>query len=189
MNLFLSQLYLKWSNFLTSLKINAQRNFFFKNPESSIHPSFKLGGGNVLDISKDAVFTFAENVFFNQHNFIAVKNNAKLKIGKNTYITRGTISCLSEIEIGDNCLLGEGMKLFDHNHKYTTDPFSVLKTDFNVGKIKIGNNVWTGANVTILKGVTIGDNVILGVNVFIHKDVPSNSIVTLNQELNIKAIS
>ena len=75
------------------------------------------------------------------------------------------------------------MKLFDHNHKYTQNPFSVSKTDFNVGKIKIGNNVWTGANVTVLKDVTIGDNCIIGTGVLVHKDVPSNSIIKAKQEL------
>ncbi|WP_417427777.1 acyltransferase [Halpernia sp.] len=165
-----------------------QRNLFFKNSKSSIHPSFKLGINNVLDISPEAIFDFDENVTINQNNFITVKQNAKLKIGKNTYITRATISCLNEIEIGENCILGEGMKLFDHNHKHTANPFSVSKTEFTTGKIKMGNNVWTGANVTILKNVTIGDNVILGANTLIFKDVPSNNIVTLKQEQNLKQI-
>ena len=77
------------------------------------------------------------------------------------------------------------MKLFDHNHKYTKDPFSVAKTDFNIGFIKMGNNVWTGANVVILKDVTIGDNVIIGAGCVIHKDVPANSIIVNKQEHKI----
>jgi acetyltransferase-like isoleucine patch superfamily enzyme len=185
---FLSKLFLKSSKFLSNFKRIAQRNLFLQNSKSNIHSSFKLGTDNFLDISPAAIFNFAENVTLNQNNFITVKNNAHLKIGKNTYITRATISCLGEIEIGENCILGEGMKLFDHNHKHTTNPFSVSKTEFNIGKIKIGNNVWTGANVTILKDVTIGDNVILGANTLIFKDVPSNSIVKLKQEISVKAV-
>ncbi|WP_276700132.1 acyltransferase [Chryseobacterium sp.] len=118
----------------------------------------------------------------NQANFITVKPNARLIIGDETYITRATISCLGEIEIGKNCILGEGMKIFDHNHQYAKEPFSVSKIDFNIGKVKIGNNTWTGANVTILKDVTIGDNVILGAGCIIHKDVPSNSIIINKQD-------
>lgn len=44
------------------------------------------------------------------------------------------------------------------------------------GKIKIGNNVWLGENVTILKGVTIGDNVIIGLGSIVTRDIPSNSV-------------
>ena len=185
---FLSKLFLKLSYFLNNLKRIAQRNLFLQNSKSNIHSSFKLGTDNFLDISPTAVFNFAENTTINQNNFITVKNDANLKIGKGTYITRATISCLGTIEIGEDCILGEGMKLFDHNHNYTTEPFLVSKTNFSIGKIKIGNNVWTGANVTILKGVTIGDNVILGAGVLIFKDIPPNSIVTLKQEITVKPI-
>lgn len=181
----LSKIAVKYNSALRYLLVHSQRKLFFRNPKSKIHHSFKLGGNNVLDLSPEAVFEIAENVTLNSNNFITVKQNARLKIGKETYITRATISCLGEIEIGENCILGEGMKLFDHNHQYTTNPFSVAKTEFNIGKIKIGNNVWTGANVTILKDVTIGDNCIIGTGVLIYKDVPDNSIVKLNQVLKI----
>ena len=51
--------------------------------------------------------------------------------GKNTYITKLPLRVYEKIEIGENCILGEGMKIFDHNHQYTTEPFSVSKTEFN----------------------------------------------------------
>lgn len=165
--------------------INAKNRDLFFTRKSSVHHSFKLGSGNFLDISPDAEFQFGKNVSINQANFITVKSNAKLIIGDETYITRATISCLGEIEIGKNCILGEGMKIFDHNHQYTKEPFSVSKTDFSIGKVKLGNNVWTGANVTILKDVTIGDNVILGAGCVIHKDVAANSIIINKQDHKI----
>jgi len=156
------------------------RDFFFTS-KSKIHPSFRVGSNNMIEISPDASFFIGRNVTVNQSNFITVKPNAKMIIGDNTYITRSTISCLGEIEIGENCILGEGMKIFDHNHQYTKDPFSVSKTDFNIGKVKIGDNVWTGANVIILKDVTIGSNVILGAGCVIHKDVPDNAVIVNSQ--------
>ena len=179
-------LFLKIRNFYNSFIIAHQRSLFFTQG-SSISSDFKIGANNFLDISNDAQFEIGKNVMINQNNFITVKNNGTLKIGDNTYITRATISCLGEVEIGKNCILGEGMKIFDHNHQYTKEPFFVSKTDFNVGKVKMGNNVWTGANVTILKDVTIGDNVIIGAGCVIHKDVPANSTI-INQQ-NHKIIS
>ncbi|MDY3521214.1 acyltransferase [Riemerella anatipestifer] len=159
------------------------RKKFFANSKSQVHASFRLGGYNTLDIHSKAVFNIAENVMINQNNFITVKKGARLNIGKDTYITRATISCLEEITIGENCILGEGLKIFDHNHSYTQEPFSVSKTEFNTAPIKIGNNVWTGANCIILKGVTIGDNVIIGAGCTIYKDIPANSIVINKQDL------
>ncbi|SFT56146.1 transferase hexapeptide (six repeat-containing protein) [Chryseobacterium formosense] len=177
----LGRFFIKLRNFANSC-IDAQNRELFFTDKSIVDSSFKLGSNNFLDISDDAEFRFGKNVTINHSNFITVKNNAKFSIGDGTYITRATISCLGEIEIGENCILGEGMKIFDHNHQYTKEPFSVSKTDFNIGKVKIGNNVWTGTNVIILKDVTIGDNVILGAGCVIHKDVPSNSIIINKQD-------
>ncbi len=187
MKSLLGLLFIKIRNFVKSCISAKQRSAFFTSG-SKIHPSFKLGSHNFIDISPDSQFEINENVTLNQNNFITVKSGAKLNIGKNTYITRATISCLGEISIGENCILGEGMKIFDHNHQYTKNPFSVSKTDFNIGKVKMGNNVWTGANVVILKDVTIGNNVILGAGCVIHKDVPDNSIIINKQDQMIKPL-
>ena len=159
--------------------------FFKQNSKSQISSTFKLGINNYYDISSSAIIKIGNDVTINESNYLTVKKNAEFSIGDNTYITRATISCLGKIEIGDNCILGEGMKLFDHNHQYSKEPFSVAKTDFNIGFIKMGNNVWTGANVVILKDVTIGDNVIIGAGCVIHKDVPSNSIIVNKQDHRI----
>ncbi len=180
MKRFLGSVFILLTNFVHACIIVRQRSLFF-NDKSTIDPSFRLGRDNFLDIGPESIFRIGKNVTINQHNFITVKPGAILNIADNTYITRATISCLGNIEIGENCILGEGMKIFDHNHQYTKNPFSVSKTDFNIGKVTIGNNVWTGANVVILKDVTIGDNVIIGAGCVIHKDVPSGSIV-LNKQ-------
>jgi acetyltransferase-like isoleucine patch superfamily enzyme len=179
--------FIKLKNFVNLCVISNQRKYF-STSGSNVHQSFKIGPDNFFDISQDAQFDIKENVTINQFNFITVKSKAKLSIGKNTYITRATISCLGEVSIGENCILGEGMKIFDHNHKYTKAPFSVSKTDFSIGKVKMGNNVWTGANVIILKDVTIGNNVILGAGCVIHKDVPDNSVIINKQDQMVKAL-
>ena len=46
----------------------------------------------------------------------------------------------------------------------------------DVKPVKIGNNVWIGANSTILKGVTIGDNSIVATRSVVTKDIPANCI-------------
>lgn len=43
--------------------------------------------------------------------------------------------------------------------------------------IKVGNNVWIGANVTILPGVTIGDNSTIAAGAVVREDVPPRTVV------------
>ena len=42
--------------------------------------------------------------------------------------------------------------------------------------ITVGNNVWIGANTTVLAGVTIGDNTVIGAGSVVTHDIPSGVI-------------
>ena len=41
-----------------------------------------------------------------------------------------------------------------------------------MGEVIIGNNVWLGSNVKVLKGVSIGDNSIISAGSVVTKSVP-----------------
>ena len=44
----------------------------------------------------------------------------------------------------------------------------------------IGNNVWIGAQVCVLPGVTIGDNTIIGAGSVVTKSIPANVLAVGN---------
>ena len=44
------------------------------------------------------------------------------------------------------------------------------------GKVEIGNNVFIGAEVTLLKGTKINDNVIIGAGSLVTGEIPANSV-------------
>lgn len=97
-----------------------------------------------------------------------------------------SVNCLEKIEIGENTLFGEGVKLYDHNHEYSSE--KVERQKFKKAPIKIGKNCWLGSNVVVLKGVTIGDNSIVGANVTVYKDIPAHSVVVNKSESVIKSV-
>lgn len=80
------------------------------------------------------------------------------------------------IDIGENVLLHNGTTILTHD--YASRSFVNKYSEFlpSHGRIKIGNNVWLGENVTILKNVKIGDNVIIGTGSIVTKSIPSNSV-------------
>jgi acetyltransferase-like isoleucine patch superfamily enzyme len=115
-----------------------------------------------------------------------VCDGGKLVIGDNLVMNNfSSINVMGRIEIGNDCLFGEGVRLYDHNHQIGNKELPTNQQGFKIGTIKIGNNVWLGSNVIVLKDVIIGDNVVVGANCLIHKDIPANSIVTISQSLNI----
>jgi len=104
--------------------------------------------------------------FYSNHNLV-ILDGAKVKIGDNVFIA-------------PNCCI-------------TTAGHPINIDERNRGleyayPIKIGNNVWIGAGVNILPGVTIGDNVTIGAGSVVNKSIPANSIAVGNPCKVIKII-
>jgi teichuronic acid biosynthesis glycosyltransferase TuaG len=92
-----------------------------------------------------------------------------------------TLNCFEAIEIGNNSWFGEGVKFYDHNHRYKTKNIPFIAQGYTTGKIKIGSNVWIGSNTVILQNVTIGDNCVIGANNIIYNSVPPNTLIKSGQ--------
>ncbi len=117
-------------------------------------------------------------------NIVIDNKSAHLKIGDNCFFNNYcSINVLHKIEIGNEVVMGENVKIYDHNHQYKDLHTPINKQGFSYSPIKIGNNCWIGSNVTILNGVTIGDNCVIGAGCVIYKDVPKNTRVINKQEL------
>ncbi len=117
-------------------------------------------------------------------NIIIVGTSATVKIGDRCFFNNNcSINALCKIQIGKSTLLGENVKIYDHNHKYNNPNLLIGQQGFSCSPVKIGSNCWIGSNVTILKGVTIGDNCIIGAGCVIYKDIPTNTVVINKQDL------
>jgi len=101
-----------------------------------------------------------------------------LKVGTNFKMMGSTIidpSHCWHIEIGDNVIMAPKSHILAHDSSV-----GLFLGYTKVANVKIGNNVFIGANSTVLMGVTIGDNVIIGAGSVVTKDIPSNTVVAGN---------
>ncbi|MFP5042383.1 acyltransferase [Parasediminibacterium sp. JCM 36343] len=153
----------------------------------NVHSSVVFGKYTEIQFeSNRAKLEIAEKVEFRKYCHLLLHMNGNLKIGKGVFFNNYcSISCLGKIEIGENTIIGEAVRIYDHNHKYhyLDGKLNVEKECFTIGTITIGKNCWIGSNVTILNNVEIGDNVIIGAGCIIYKSVASNSIVKSKVEL------
>lgn len=173
-------------NFFAKIIFKIQKentlNIIRKNKNSRIGRAFRIGNFSNFSIDSSASLVIGDRVNLRNYcNFVLAKN-AEVILENNVFMNNYcSINAIEKIEIGENTLFGEGVKLYDHNHEYTHDKVEHQK--FRTAPIKIGKDCWLGSNVTVLKGVTIGDNCIIGAGCLIYKDVAAGSIIKLNQNL------
>ena len=108
---------------------------------------------------------------------------AEIKIGDNCGFSGTVIAAALKIELGDNVRCGANTLITDTDW-HQDDP--------RTGKdapVKIGNNVWLGYGVKVLKGVTIGENTVIGAGSIVTHDIPANVMAAGNPCKVIKQLS
>lgn len=147
--------------------------------------------------------TYFVNLFFkyilriNKGDFFVhftsrVNNPEKVKVlGKNNtevYLSLASsggcyYQAINGIEIGEGTLWSYNCSFISANHSKDN-----YKEHEKTHPIRIGKNVWIGANCVILPGVEIGDNTIIGAGSIVTKSIPSDSIAVGNPCKIIKKI-
>ena len=106
-----------------------------------------------------------------------VDDNAVLDIGDYVFIGTGTeFDIMERLIIGEHTIIAPNCFITDHNHRMLAE--LLLDQQPCVAKpVIIGRDVWLGAGVIVLPGITIGDGAIVGAQAVVTKDVPPLGIV------------
>ena len=129
------------------------------------------------------------------HNFkletnaiIRVIDGGELLIGDNCFINCGSyITSMGKTVIGNNCLIGPNVMIFDHDHDYKADG-GIAAGKTIKGEIIIGNNVWIGANCTILRGTHIDDNAVIAAGCVVKGHIPSGCLYVQKRSTELMPI-
>ncbi len=147
---------------------------------------------------------------FSPHTEITMDNGAELRIGRNFKMRDGAkirvrkgavciignnssvnsnnmIVCHERIEIGDDVQLSPNVQIYDHDHDFSPEG-GVKAGKYKTAPVKIGNNVWIGANVVILRGTEIGDNSVVGAGCVVKGTIPENSVVVQKRGEEIRKL-
>lgn len=155
---------------------------------------FNKGKGNIFMSGKNAR---CSNLFIEIRG-----NNNSIVIGDNVSIRKNCHFSIngndSKNVVGENCsmtsfvhlecneneqsiIIGKDCMFSNHIHIRTNDshPIYTKGTNSRINppkSVNIGNHVWLGASVTILKGVHIDDGSIVGAHSIVTHDIPANMI-------------
>lgn len=169
------------------VEIGSRVKFSLRQGELSINESwFRTRHRRYVSefrLENEAVFICNGDFKLYQGASIYVAPYAKLILnGGGSFLnTDSTINCFHYIEIGKGCAISDNVCISD------SDSHSIngQKTEM-VAPVIIGNHVWIGKNVTILKGVHIDDGAIIGAGSIVVKDIPAKCLAVGNPARVIK---
>jgi acetyltransferase-like isoleucine patch superfamily enzyme len=106
----------------------------------------------------------------------------ELVVGDKCFFNQNvSITCKKNIVIGDRCQIANNVVIVDHDHAGSENWGSYVETP-----VVIGNDVWIGANVVIMRGTTIGDKAVIGAGSIVKGDVPAGKVFYQKRETIIK---
>ena len=103
-----------------------------------------------------------------------------IKIGDNVGLgSHGFYGCgAGKLEIGNDCIFGNYVSIHPENHIYQDLSVPIRMQGVNsTGGVKIGDNCWIGAKVTILDGTKIGNGCIVAAGAVVKGTFPDNVII------------
>lgn len=111
--------------------------------------------------------------------FYANWGGAHVHFGKCVYANFNlTLVDDGHIYVGDYVLIGPNVTIATPNHPILPE---LRRKGLQYNKdVHIEENVWIGANVTVVPGVTIGKNSVIGAGAVVVKDIPANSVAVGN---------
>ena len=156
---------IKYLNFKTAMKlpiivgkkskILGKGSIIIKNPSKKIiidkKSKITIYGSLIVD----------GRIHIGKSSGIYIDENGILRIGDNVRINSNlSLNCYKEIGIGSNSLISWNCTILDCDfHKIYDSEDNIINSNQS---IYIGDKVWVGNNVTILKGVKVHNNCIIG---------------------------
>ncbi len=115
------------------------------------------------------------------NNVMLSCKNGSISVGKDVGLNAQTIiqsTTGNAVTIGDNCVIGQRCLVIGGGNYDISNRNDLIRTSPIVddGGVTVENNVWLGANVSVLGGVTVGQGSVAGTGAVVSRSVPPFSV-------------
>ena len=151
----------------------------FKDVKAFINQPLYLTGNGEVIIGKCHLGVYPSPYFFSTYIHIEARHiSASVTMEDGTWLNNNAVIVAdkTQIHIGKEVLIGPNVFITDSDF-HSLNPNERLSQNYECFPVYISDNVFIGANVTILKGVTIGLNSVIANGSVVNKNVPSNVVV------------
>lgn len=150
--------------------------FIFAFWNVKIGAQTKIMNSAVLDAAKKGSIVIGKNCLLNR-NTMLLCFGGNIYIGD--YVNINPFSVLygyGGLKIGNRVSVASGCTIVPMSHVFSDPNRFIQEQGLTAKGIAIEDDVWIGANVTILDGVKIGRGSVIGAGSVVTKDIPAYSI-------------
>lgn len=144
------------------------------NPAITIGKNCQFGKSIKLLVTDGGSISIGARTSFCDHVQIVVQGG-RLTVAEDVFIGIGCIIvCKENISIGKDSLIAEYVVIRDQDHIINSRP--VRKSGFRTSPIHIGQDVWIGCQVTILRGAFVGDRCVIGAHALVKSHIAEDML-------------
>ena len=138
-----------------------------------------------IELDRGAHISLGRKIKMRSGSKIRARKKAKINIADNVSLNYGCIiTAHEEIKIGENTQFGPNVLIYDHDHDFR-EKNGLKDLKYKTSPVEIGDNVWIGANVIILRGSKIGNNCVVGAGSIIKGEFEDNTLIVQKRENEI----
>ncbi len=170
-----------WSmniSFGKNMRITGPVNLIIRGkPENIIiGNNFTCTGGLVLNNRENGKIRIGNDVFIDKSVELCAARNAVVSINDRTTICpRFICNAGADVSVGKATVIAANCNV-NASERQRRIGIEMIEQEYLHAPISIGDDVWFGVNVSVLKGVTIGNGAIIGSNAVVTSDIEANAI-------------
>lgn len=136
----------------------------------------KIDSDASIDATRSPGVRLGDKVTLNRYGYLQ-GGNGGVRIGDRVKINNyAIVNGTGGVDIGEDTLIGPGVRIISYQHRYARGA-TIHSQPAIALPIRIGRDVWLGANAIILAGVTVGDGAVVAAGAVVRKDVPAYAVV------------
>jgi acetyltransferase-like isoleucine patch superfamily enzyme len=160
----------------------ALRRALFRILLPIVEPGIQLGRG--VDIGRRVELRITSGGTIVIDDGVAIERDVLIHaeggtvhLGRHGFIGRGSqIVALERVTIGRDALIAAGVVIRDSDHRFDDTSRPIREQGHNISPIRVGADVWLGANVVVTAGSTVGDGCVIGANAVVRGDIPPGAV-------------
>ncbi len=143
------------------------------------NPQFLQVEDDVTILGPSRIYCRPQGVRIRQHTsidhnlWLHCGVNGYCYIGSHSYIgCNGVLGAGGGLTIGNDVLIGQAVHFHSENHIFADKEVPIRKQGIAYAPIVVEDDVWIGAKVVVLAGVTIGRGAVIGAGAVVTRSVP-----------------